>query len=230
MQVQSPLDDLDRVPFSEKAPIFNENPRIVGRPQDSGTRRTLYGNYGGVNHHKHNPHKLHDLPVLKKMADRVLETAKKTVVGCVGWSCTILKIAKTSAYDHTPQHLDRNAPPYTIPEGTLIVNCLIMLMHNHEEEDGLHFLFMPPSSSGFPGPWVERAVPFNRGTASLFNALDLHRGSGIPKASPRGVIDPPHGICAIELNQGGDLGFPNLHVTQSRQSSVRGRLGVGGRS
>ena len=73
-------------PLSEKAPIFNENPPIVGRPQDFGTRRTLYGNYGGANHHKHNPHKLHDLPVLKRVADRVLETAKKTVVGGVRWS------------------------------------------------------------------------------------------------------------------------------------------------
>ena len=109
IHLQSPLDDLDRVPLSEKAPIFNENPPLVGRPQDSGTRRTLYGNYGGANHHKHNPHKLHDLPVLKRVADRVLETvgcsalgrgaeppqfwvlliwAKKTVVGGVGWSCT----------------------------------------------------------------------------------------------------------------------------------------------
>ena len=61
VQLQSLLDDLDRVPLSEKAPIFNEKPPIVGRPQDSGTRRTLYGNYGGANHHKHNPHKLHDL-------------------------------------------------------------------------------------------------------------------------------------------------------------------------
>ena len=67
VQLQSLLDDLDRVPLSEKAPIFNENPPIVGRPQDSGTRRTLYGNYGGTNHHKHNPHKLHDLPVLKSV-------------------------------------------------------------------------------------------------------------------------------------------------------------------
>ena len=135
VQLQSLLDDLDRVPLSEKAPIFNENPPIVGRPQDSGTRRTLYGNYGGAHHHRHNPHKLHDLPVLKRVADRVLETAKKTVVGGVGWSCTILDMAEISSYDHTPQHLHRDAPPYTIPEGTLIVNCLIMLTHNHEEED-----------------------------------------------------------------------------------------------
>ena len=190
IQPQSLLDELDRVPLSEKAPIFNENPPIVGRPQDSGTRRTLYGNYGGANHHKHYPHKLHDLPVLKRVADRVLETAKKTVVGGVGWSCTILDMSEISSYDHTPQHLHRDAPPYTIPEGTLIVNCLIMLTHNHEEEDGSHFLFVPSSSSGFPDPWVERAVPFKRGTAFFFNALDVHRGSGIPKASPTGVRDP----------------------------------------
>ena len=168
VQLQSLLDDLDRVPLSEKAPIFNENPPIVGRPQDSGTRRTLYGNYGGANHHKHNPHKLHDLPVLKRVADCVLETAKKTVVGGVGWSCTILDMAEISSYDHTPQHLHRDAPPYTILEGTMIVNCLLMLTHNHEEEDGSHFLFVPSSSSGFPDPWVERAVPFKRGTAFFF--------------------------------------------------------------
>ena len=81
VQLQSLLDDLDRAPLTEKAPIFNENPPIVGRRQDSGTRRTLYGNYGGANHHKHNPHKLHDLPILKRVAERVLETAKKSVVG-----------------------------------------------------------------------------------------------------------------------------------------------------
>ena len=105
VQLQSLLDDPDRVPLTEKAPIFNENPPIVGRPQDSGTRRTLYGNYGGANHHKHNPHKLHDLPVLKRVAERVLETAKKSVVAGVGWSRTILDMAEISAYDHTPQHL-----------------------------------------------------------------------------------------------------------------------------
>ena len=123
VQLQSLLDDLDRVPLPEKAPIFNENPPIVGRPQDSGTHRTLYGNYGGANHHKHNPHKLHDLPALRRVADRVLETAKKTVVGGVGWSCTILNMADISASYHTPQHLHRDAPPpYTIPAGTLIVS------------------------------------------------------------------------------------------------------------
>ena len=176
----------------------------------------MYGNYGGVNHHKHNPHKLHDLPVLKRVADRVLETAKKTVVGGVGWSCTILDMAEISSYDHTPKHLHRDAPPYTIPEGTLIVNCLIMLTHNHDEEDGSHFPFVPSSSSGFPDPWVERAVPFKRGTAFFFNALDVHRGSGIPKASPTGVTQPRlMAFFAIELTPGGNLRFPNLHVTQS---------------
>ena len=84
VQLKSLLDDLERVPLSKKAAIFNENPPIVGRPQDSGTRRTIYGNSGGRNHHKHNPHKPHDLPVLKRVAERVLETAKKSVVGG-GW-------------------------------------------------------------------------------------------------------------------------------------------------
>ena len=82
MQLESLLEDLGRVPLTEKAPIFNENPPIVGRPKDSGARPTVYGDYGGRNHHKHNPHKLHDLPVLKRVADRVLDTAKK---GGGGW-------------------------------------------------------------------------------------------------------------------------------------------------
>ena len=85
MQLDSLLDDLERVRLSENAAIFNENPHIVGRPQDSGTRRIVYGNYGGRNHHKHNPHKQYDLPVLKRVAERVLETAKKSVVGGGGW-------------------------------------------------------------------------------------------------------------------------------------------------
>ena len=73
------------------------------------------------------------------------------------------------------QHLHRDAPLYTIPEGTLIVNCLIMLTHNHEEEDGSHFLFVPSSSLGFPDPWVERAVPFKRGTAFLMPLMSTGR-------------------------------------------------------
>ena len=85
VQPDSLLDDLDRVPLSEKAAILNENPPILGRPQDSRTRCIVYGNYGGRNHCKHNPHKVHDLPVLKRVAERVLETAKKSVVGGGGW-------------------------------------------------------------------------------------------------------------------------------------------------
>ena len=77
LQLQSLLDDLDRVPPSEKAPIFNENPPIVGRPQDSRTRPTLYGGYGSANHHKHNPHKLHDLTVLKRVADPCLRRQRR---------------------------------------------------------------------------------------------------------------------------------------------------------
>ena len=175
----------------------------MGRPQDLGTRRTVYGNYGGRNHHKHNPNKLHDVPVLKRVAECVLETAKKSVVGGVGWSCPILDIAEVSSYDHTPQHLHRDAPSYNVPEGPLMVNCLIMLSHNHEAEDGLHFLFVPSSSSGFHDPWVERVVPFKRGTAFFFNALAVHWGSRIPKASPPGVTHPRlMAFFAIELTQG----------------------------
>ena len=213
VQLQNLLDDMDRVPLSENAPFFNENTPIVGRPQDSGTRHTLHGNDGGANHHKHNPHKLHDLPVLRRLADRVLETARKTVVGVAGWSCTILDMAEISSYEHTPQPPHRYAPPYTIPEGTLIVICLVMLTHNHEEEDVSHFLFVPSSGSGFPDPWVERVVPFKRGTAFFFNALDVQRGSVIPKASPTGLRDPRlMAFFAIEITQGGNLRFPNLHV------------------
>ena len=117
---------------------------------------------------------------------------RRRVGGGVGWSCTILDMAKISCYDHTPdpQHLHGDAPPYTVPEGTLIVNCLIMLTHNHEAEDGPHFLFVPSSSSGCRDPWVARAVPFNGGPAFFFTALDVHRGSGIAKASPGGVSHP----------------------------------------
>ena len=146
----------------------------------------------------------------------MLETAKKSVAGVVGWSCTILEMAEISAFDHTPRYLHRDAPPYTNPESTLIVNCLIMFTHNHEDEDGSHFLFVPSSCSGFPDPGVERAVPFKRGTAFFFNALDVHRGSGIPKASPTGVTHPRlMAFFAIELTQGPNVRFRNLHVTQS---------------
>ena len=34
VQLESFFDDLERVPLSEKAAIFNENPPVVGRPQD----------------------------------------------------------------------------------------------------------------------------------------------------------------------------------------------------
>ena len=121
-------------------------------------------------------------------------------------------------------------PPYTVPEGTFIVNCLIMLTHNHEAEDGSHFLFVPSSSPGFPDPWVERAVPFKRGTAFFFNALDVHRGSGIPKAPPTGVTHPHlMAFFAIELTQGPNLRFRNLHVSQNIKGPRLGAPGARGR-
>ena len=41
VQLDSLLDDLDRLSLAKKAAIFNENPPIVGRPQDSRPRRTV---------------------------------------------------------------------------------------------------------------------------------------------------------------------------------------------
>ena len=86
----------------------------------------------------------------------------------------MLDMAEISCYDHVPQHLHRDAPPCIVPGGTFIVNCLIMLTHNHEAEDGSHFIFVPSSSSGFPNPWVEKVVPFKRGTALFLKSLDVH--------------------------------------------------------
>ena len=163
VQLESLLEDLGRVLLSEKAPFFNENPPIVGRPQDSGARRTVCSNYGGHNYHEHKPHKLHDLPVLKRIANRVLQTAKKSVVGGAGAGAAQFSTWQKFRAMTTPHSTCiAMPPPYTMPEGTLIVNCLIMLTDNHETEDWSHFLFVPCSSSGFPDPWVERAVPFKR--------------------------------------------------------------------
>ena len=77
VQPESLFEDFERLPLSENAPIFTKNSPIVGRPQDSGTRRIVYSNYGGRNHQRHNPHKVHDLPVLKRITDGVLETARR---------------------------------------------------------------------------------------------------------------------------------------------------------
>ena len=86
------------------------------------------------------------------------------------------------------------------------------------------FSFVPSGSSGFPDPWVERGVPFKRGTA-FFNALDVHRGSGIPKSVPTGVSHPRlMAFFAIELTQGCNVRFPNLHVTQAIERPQLGRL------
>ena len=118
-------------------------------------------------------------------------------------------------------------PPYTVPEGTLIVNRLIMLTHIHEAEDGSHFLFVPSSSSGFLGPWGAEGCVIQEGHCLLvFNALAVHRGSGIPKASPTSVSHPRlMAFFAIELTQGANLRFPNLHVTQSIRRPKLGATG-----
>ena len=62
-----------------------------------------------------------------------------------------------------------------------------------------------------------RGLCHSRGAVLFFfNALDVHRGSGIPKASPTSVTHPRLlAFFAIELTQGPHLRVPNLHVTQS---------------
>ena len=74
----------------------------------------------------------------------------------------MLDMAAILCYDHTPQHVHRDAPPYTMPEGTLIVNCLIMLTHNHEAEDGSHVFFSRQvhwwQATPTSAPWPRCAV------------------------------------------------------------------------
>ena len=69
-------------------------------------------------------------------------------------------------------------------------------------------------------------MPFKRGTAFYFNALDIQRGSGIPKASPTSVTHRRlMAFFAIELTQGPNLRFPNLRVTQAIERPQLGARG-----
>ena len=80
---------------------------------------------------------------------------------------------------------------------------------------GRIFFLCPPAVRGsLTLGW--RGLCHLRGALPFFlNALDVHRGSGIPKASPTSVTHPRlMAFFAIELTQGPDLQFPNLHVTQ----------------
>ena len=53
------------------------------------------------------------------------------------------------------------------------------------------------------------------GHRPFFYSLDVHRGSGIPKAAPGCFSDPRvMAFFAIEVTQGPNLRFPNMHVTQ----------------
>ena len=78
------------------------------------------------------------------------------------------------------------------------------------------FFSSPPAVQGsLTLGW--RGLCHSRGALLFyFNALDVHRGSGIPKASPT-AVSHPHlmAFFAMELTQGPNLRFPNLHVTQS---------------
>ena len=59
-------------------------PSVVGKLKDSGAGCSVYGNYAGRNHTKYNPHRLHNVPVVKRIEDRVLDTVKQVVVGGSG--------------------------------------------------------------------------------------------------------------------------------------------------
>ena len=92
------------------------------------------------------------------------------------------------------------------------------------------FFLCPPAVRGsLTLGW--RGLCHSRGALPFFlNALDVHRGSGIPKAFPMGVRDPRlMAFFAIELTQGGNLPFPNLHVTQSIKRPTRS-IAMGGRA
>ena len=84
VQLESLLEDLGRVPLSEKAPIFNENPPHCGRASRFKGPPHSLRQLWGPQPPRANPYKLHDLPVPKRIADSVLETAKRIVVGGLG--------------------------------------------------------------------------------------------------------------------------------------------------
>ena len=67
------------------------------------------------------------------------------------------------------------------------------------------------------------ALPF------FFNALDVHRGWGIPKASPKGVTHPHlMAFFAIELAQGGNLRFSNSNSNSILQLPLHQAAPAGG--
>ena len=85
----------------------------------------------------------------------------------------------------------------------------------------------PPPPTSTPTPvgighfWVGGSTgnsddALQKGHCPFFDALDVHRGSGIPKGSPTGVAQPRlMASFTIELTPGPNLVFPNLHVTQA---------------
>ena len=71
-----------------------------------------------------------------------------------------------------------------------------------------------------------RGLCHSRGALPFFlNALDVHRGSGIPKAAPIGVSDPRlMAFFAIELTQGPTYGSPTCMSPRPLSSPSWGRL------
>ena len=116
----------------------------------------------------------------------------------------MLDMAEISSYGHLPQHLHGDARPYTVPEGTLIVDCLIMLTHNHETEDGSHFVFLTSSSFVFADPTVGKAPPFKLALHYFSMPLMFTEDQGFQRPHPR-LWPIPASFFPIELTYGPNL-------------------------
>ena len=174
-----------RQPFSMRTPLFWAGPKIQGPAAQSTATITIMGAATTTTTTPTSS----TIRGSSKGSQSVCLRLRRRVGGGGGWSCIILDMAKFRCYDHTPQHLHGDALPYTLPKGTLIVNCLIMLPNIREAEDGSHFLFVPSSSSGFRDPWVERSVSFKRGTAFFLMPLMFIGGRAFQR--------PPVVVCPI---------------------------------
>ena len=51
----------------------------------------------------------------------------------------MLDMAEIRLYGDVLQHQQHHAPPYTVPDCNLIVNCLIPLAHNRQAKDAAGF-------------------------------------------------------------------------------------------